>query len=219
MGRDVLYSVDFSPDAARLVVGGTDRSLHVLGTDDLELQYSAEVHSDWVLGVTFCAGGERLLSCGRDRTVRAAVAGDGKLLKTLATFGRTVTRVVERPGFAQVLAAGESMEPRLYDVEGLKEIRKFEKQPGPVFAAAFSADGRRLALAGSAAQLQIYDADSGKRISSLPSGPGWVFTLAFDASGKRLAAAGYDGTVSIWDLESGKKAAEAIPVFIEGVEK
>ena len=219
MGRDVLYSVDFSPDGARLVVGGTDRSLHVLGTDGLELQYSAEVHSDWILSVTFCVGGKRLLSCGRDRTIRALAAGDGKLLKTLATFDGAVTRVVERPGFAQVLAAGEKMEPRIYDVEGLREIRKLEMQPGPVFAAAFSADGKRLALAGSAGELRTYEADTGKRLSSLSSGPGWIYSVAFDASGKRLAAGGYEGTVCMWDIESGRKTAEIIPVPLEGAEK
>jgi WD40 repeat protein len=191
----------------------------VLGTDGLELQYSAEVHSDWILSVTFCVGGKRLLSCGRDRTIRALAAGDGKLLKTLATFDGAVTRVVERPGFAQVLAAGEKMEPRIYDVEGLREIRKLEMQPGPIFAAAFSADGKRLALAGSAGELRTYEADTGKRLSSLFSGPGWIYSLAFDASGKRLAAGGYEGTVRMWDIESGRKTAEIIPVPLEGAEK
>lgn len=219
MGRDVLCSVDFSPDGERLVVAGTDRSLHVLDSKTFEVSYSSELHSDWVLGVVFCADGSRLFSCGRDRTVRVSAAEDGKLLKTLGTFDQAVTRVVKRPGNNQVLVAGESMEPRIYDGESLKEVRKFEKQPGSILAAGFTADGKRLALAGSAPGVRIYQVDKGRRTATLEQQGGWVYALAFNSSGNQLATAGYKGVVCLWDLGSGRKAAEVIPVILDAGKK
>lgn len=215
MGSDVLFSVDFSPAGERLVVAGTDRSLHVLDTKTFEVAYSSELHSDWVLGVIFGGDGKRLFSCGRDSTIRASSSADGKFMKTLGTFDKAVTRVVQRPGNGQVLVAGESMEPRIYDGESLEEVRKFEKQPGSIFAAGFTADGKRLALAGSAPEIRIYQADNARRLTSLKLQGGWVYSLAFNGAGNQLATAGYEGVVCLWDLDSGRKAAEAIPVILQ----
>ena len=219
MGGDVLYSVDFSPDGSHLVVGGTDRSLHVLDSKTLELSYSSELHSDWVLGVSFCAGGSRLISCGRDRTVRISSVPGGKFLKTLGTYPGPVTSLAGRPGKSQVLVAGEDMEPRIFDGESLKEVRKFEKQPAAILAAAFSADGSKLALAGKAPQVRIYQADKAERISTLESPGGWIYALAFNGAGNHLATAGYEGVVRIWDLDSGRKLASVIPVVLQAGKK
>ena len=215
MGGDVICSVAFSPDGSRLVVGGTDRSLHVLDSKTFEVSYSSELHSDWVLGVSYCADGSKLISCGRDRTVRISSASDGKFLKTLGTYSGAVTSLAGRPGKSEVLVAGEGMEPRIFDGESLKEVRKFEKQPGSILAAAFSADGRKLALAGKAAEIRVYQADKADRISTLESPGGWIYALAFNEAGNHLAAAGYEGVVSIWDLDSGRKVASVIPVVLE----
>ena len=214
-GGDVFYSVDFSPDGSTLVLAGTDRSLHVLGVEDLELRYSSQLHSDWVLGAVFSSDGKRLFSCGRDGTIRAAAAKDGGFLKTLGTFAQAVTRVVTRPGSSQILVAGEKMEPRIYDAGSLVEGTKLEKQPGLIFAAGYSVDGTKLALAGSAKALRVYDAESGQRIAGLRSEQGWIYALAFNAAGDRLATAGYEGTLRIWDLEMGKGLVEVIPVILE----
>ena len=214
-GGDVFYSVDFSPDGSTLVLAGTDRSLHVLGVEDLELRYSSQLHSDWVLGAVFSSDGKSLFSCGRDRTIRAAAAKDGGFLKTLGTFAQAVTRVVTRPGSSQILVAGEKMEPRIYDAGSLVEGTKLEKQPGLIFAAGYSVDGTKLALAGSAKALRVYDAESGQRIAGLRSEQGWIYALAFNAAGDRLATAGYEGTLRIWDLEMGKGLVEVIPVILE----
>jgi WD40 repeat protein len=111
------------------------------------------------------------------------------------------------------------MEPRIFDGESLKEVRKFEKQPGSILAAAFSADGGKLALAGTAPQIRIYRAGKADRISVLESPGGWIYALAFNGAGNHLATAGYEGVVRIWDLDSGRKIASVVPVVLEPEKK
>ncbi len=213
-GSDCLYALSFSPDGKRLVVGGTDRALHVLDFESGKELFASEIHSDWVFGATFSADGSRLASAGRDKTVKVSAAEDGKFLKNLATLGGPVMRVVARPGSQQFVIASDSKQAILYDAKELKEIRKLEDQSGPVLAAAFSQDGKQVAVGGASKEVRVYDADHGKRQWTLTGPADWVYAIAFRPDGKQLAASGYDGIVHLFDLESGKaiRSFSSVPV-------
>ena len=69
--------------------------------------------------------------------------------------------------------------------------------------AAFSPDGRLVALAlSSSAEVRIVDANSGETRRSL-GGTSWITTLAFSADGKRLLAFG-SSDLRVWELSSGR---------------
>ncbi len=224
IGKDVLYGAEFAPDGKHVVVTGTDRTLYVLQSESLEDAVSAEIHSDWVFGSCFTADGSKLFSGGRDKTLKVTDAKTGKFLKTVVTFGNSVTGVLRRPKGDQILAWSETGEARLYaGSKDFKEQRKLESLGGAALAAAFSTDGTRLAIAGSKNEIRVYDSNSGKRVATLPAGPEWIFALAFRPDGysseegsAQLSAAGYDGVVRIFGLKESKQLAEVIPVTLEG---
>jgi len=211
LGRDVIYAASFSSNGERIAVGGTDRRVRVIETASGKELISSEVHSDWILGVAFGAEDSRIASAGRDKTVKISAAASGEFLQNLSTLEGPVFRLIARPGSNHFLAAGESNKPALYDAKDLKRVREFEDQPGAVLAAAFSADGKLLALGGSGGEVRVYRTDDGNRAQSSNVPEGWTYALAFRPDGERIAAAGYDGCVRILGVKDGKEARAFLP--------
>src|SRR5262249_37621336 len=71
------------------------------------------------------------------------------------------------------------------------------RYPGPVSAAALSADGRRLALADDAA-VRLIDVATGDEWRRFPHDCQTVTRLALSAAGRSLAAPGTSGAVRVW---------------------
>src|SRR5207253_7624875 len=76
----------------------------------------------------------------------------------------------------------------------------------PVFALAFSPDGRTLVTAGGfldeGSELRLWDVDSQQQRASLEGHRGSVDAVAFDPTGRILVTAGRDETVRLRDVAS-----------------
>jgi WD40 repeat protein len=67
-------------------------------------------------------------------------------------------------------------------------------------AAAFSPDGRTLALAGAHGDIILWDESAVRPRATLRGHRGRVWALAFSPDGRRLASGGNDMTVRLWDV-------------------
>jgi WD40 repeat protein len=111
----------------------------------------------------------------------------------------------------------------LWDVASGKKLKTFNPRYdyGHTGAAAFSADGKTLAMGGGDASVQLFDVATGRQLHKF-KGTGKYFggaggrinSLAFTADGKTLAVGSSDWTVRLWDVAAGKQLHQLIgPTF------
>jgi hypothetical protein len=72
----------------------------------------------------------------------------------------------------------------------------------PVYAVAYSPDGRLLANGSSDKTVQLWDVASGNLQHILDTGD-WVYAVAFSPNGRLLASGSLNGTVQLWEVTSG----------------
>jgi len=223
--RAVVHAVGFSSDGTQ-IVADIDKSLHFIGAASGQpargpFQWSRSATdkvvfapastrafvSSWADGrgeiaVLDWVADKKATLMPLKKEVRAmAVSADGSRL-ALGFFDGTFQVVDAVRGtvvLGPVNAYAGAMEP---EREGKVEI----------FALAFSADGRRLALAGADPALRFFDAASGKPIGTplrdeATGLESVVDHLAFTADGKRLVVATGDFCLHALDLQAGRAAA------------
>lgn len=136
---------------------------------------------------------------------------------TVADGGKTLRLQAD-----QVVCGGADGVPRLYQVyrtevrtmnmEDHNLIRAFERQPDPITALAFSADGALIAVGSEGPKVSLYDSADGRKVATLSGHHGAIYALAFRPDGTQIATAGFDGMVRLYNLPSGTLAKAFLPV-------
>jgi WD40 repeat protein len=73
----------------------------------------------------------------------------------------------------------------------------------PVLDAAFSPDGRSIAIASD--QLMIWDVATSRQVRAFPGHTKIVYGVAFSPDGRSLASASADNTMKLWDVATGNE--------------
>lgn len=221
---DTLFAGDLSPDGAKAVFGGVDKSVRMIDVESGEVVFKAGHHEDWVLQTVFGIDGKRIVSVGRDRAAKLADGATGAFLENVNFLREKLYAVARHPRRDYVLIGGEDRVPYLYTMDRPRAlkiaddstlIRKFEEQDGKIFALAFSPDGSRIAVGGVAGEVPIYDTESGDRVATCKGHDGGIFVVAFDPDGTHVATGGFDGVVRIYDVATGNEVNSFIPVPVE----
>ncbi|MFD5401553.1 WD40 repeat domain-containing protein [Streptomyces griseorubiginosus] len=154
--------------------------------------------------VAFSASGSALAAIrGRNRAVEVRDIATGLLRRTrslgvadTALFGRDGTRlaVVSRDGTV-----------RIWDLATGALHTALTGRSGPVRAAAFTADGRTLAVVmvgGDDEQVTLFDAASDHALRTVGPGDGILSSVAFSSDGRTLVTVG-NRNVKTWDTRTG----------------
>ncbi|MFM7103004.1 MAG: WD40 repeat domain-containing protein, partial [Verrucomicrobiota bacterium] len=170
------------------------------------------------------AGGDRVLSGGRDRAMKLIDARSGQFIDDVNKLIEPVTSLARHPKEEWAAYGGAEGGLRIYRMKENQErtaanndvnrVREFERQPGPVGAVAFSPDGAWLAAGGMGGEVRVYQTADGKRVATLPGHEGAVFAVAFSPEGSRLYTGGFDGLVRIFDPAQGRLLGVLAPVTV-----
>jgi WD40 repeat protein len=221
---DTVFGVSISPDGSRIAAGCADNTVRIVETATGKELHKMGAHENWVLGSVFGVDGKRIVSVGRDRAAKLTDAATGGFLENVNLLRGELSAVARHPDKDIVVIGGEERVPYIYIMDRPKVmkiaddttlIRKLERQNGAIAALAWSADGRKIAVAGAAPEVNVYDAETGARISAAKGHAAGIYTVAFSPDSATVAAGGFDGTVRVYDAASGQLKKEFVPVPLE----
>ena len=181
-----------------------------------------EGHEGRVEAFSFSGDGQRLLSGGRDHSVRLWDTSTGKELRRFEGHNDRVNAVAfSANGRRGVSGGGNYNSPKgavdssvhVWDLESGNELRRFyEKESAAVMHVAISPDGRRAISIGSFSldspgdpSIRVWDVESGKQVrrfqTDSPNGLALLFVdLKISPDGRHAMTATVDGMVRLWEL-------------------
>lgn len=140
-------------------------------------------------------------------------------VRTIATGRGRVSAVDFAPSGESLVAACGDGQARIHRVTDGVETAAYGGHAGPVFAAVFSPDGRRLATAGvdhdqgrgggtrardGKGVVRVHDVAEAGGEGLAIAHPATAYGVAFSPDGARLASACADGRARIWDAATGR---------------
>jgi WD40 repeat protein len=193
-----LQAVAFSPDASRVVTSGSDARARVWDTATGKRLLTLVGHQQPIFAAAYSPDGNRIATAGIGPVVKLWDAHSGRFLRDFDTKRDRVLSITISPDSKRVVTAGNG-NIKIWDIASGVDLT-----PGELvgFGAAFSADGKRLALADTRASMR--DAASLREVLKVSGDLQSVGGIAVSGDGQTLAVAQPDG-VHTWRQDTGWK--------------
>ncbi|HEY9641174.1 MAG TPA: hypothetical protein V6C57_11870, partial [Coleofasciculaceae cyanobacterium] len=165
-----------------------------------------EGHTDSVYSVSFSPAGQKIVSAGKDASIRIWGA-DGRLLQAIPrAHTQPIRNLTLSPNGQWMASVSDDKTIKLWSIGG-RLIRRLPMQPRRVNGAAFSPNSQQLATADAEGSIRLWQVTTGKLLKTFKGHTGAVNSVNFNPDGTRLVSAGQDGTVRIWNSQTGEPVA------------
>ncbi len=203
--------VAFSPRGGRVVTTEPRRDRPHLERPHRRYRAVLQGPRKWVTDAEYTADGETIVTASDDGTVRLWEAASGRTEGDPASEVRGDLELAVSPASPWIFSArahGGRNAAVLWDSRTGRKLRRLPLNGGVATAAAFSADGTRLATGEIDGTVRVWKVASGERLAVLKGHTGAIADLSFSEDGARLATASGDGTAKLWNVADGQVTEE-----------
>jgi WD40 repeat protein len=211
--KELVYSVNFSPDGKHLVSGSFDKSLKlwdVAAAKELKSYSGPSGHTDLVLTTAFSPDGRLIASGAKDNSVKLWDMPISGAYRNYAGASAPVTSQALTPDGTRLVAGLEDGTVKIWNTNDGKE-QSVLKLKSKVVALAISANGQWLAVGEANGSINIYQLSDNKVVGQLPAHTNEVRGLGFHPNNQLLFSAGQDGLVKVWNVPGGTPTAPKAP--------
>jgi WD40 repeat protein/predicted Ser/Thr protein kinase len=208
-----LLSAAFSPNGARVVTGGLDKTARVWDAATGKELLTLTGHTAAVNSVSFSRDGTRIVTGGGDKTAKVWDANTGKELLTLTGHTGDVTSAAFSPNGARIVTGSTDKTAVVWDAKNGKELFALRGHKERVLSAAFSHDGTRIVTGSWDKTAKVWEvpaakpegfAAAAKELLTLTGHTAGVSSAAFSPDRARIVTGGWDHTARVWDAATGK---------------
>ncbi len=160
-------------------------------------------HSDKVRSVAFSPDGRRIVSAGRDKTIKLWDTESGTELMTLAGHNGGV-RAVLSPDGKRIASGSTDQTIRIWDVATGDVLTRLQDE-AMVISVAFSPDGKHLVSGNWANIVKLWDVATGTKVTTFHGHDKPISSVSFSLDGTRIISSSYDKTIRVWDISTGSQ--------------
>ncbi|KIK33461.1 hypothetical protein CY34DRAFT_813577 [Suillus luteus UH-Slu-Lm8-n1] len=184
-----------------------------------------EGHTDYVRGVIHLPGGQRIITCSLDGSLRVWNVKSGKQIGEDWRDGDSaVWSIALSPDGKKVVSRSEDGAVRLWDIDTCKVVKKWTGHTQGVESVCWSQDGRKVLSGSWDGTARQWEVESGETmpepieniLASIETGQDGVWAVIYSPDTTLIATAGLDGlytgipieaSVKIWNAKTGKLIA------------
>ncbi len=202
-----INTCPLSPDGKRLAVAH-QKEIGLYDTATGETLQRIPYNGIGVWSITFAPGGKSIAFNDLSDTIYLHDTATGKLIRELKRPGDSTLHLVFSPD-GRFLAslpqsrAAEKGELSIWSVKDGKEVLRWTHPFPKAWSAAFSPDGKRVAIGGARWGCVLRDVETGEEARRF-SPHGGVYGIAFSPDGNTLATASPGGVIRLWDAATGQ---------------
>ncbi len=201
------FNPQLSPDGKRLAVAHKN-DIGIYDTTTGEMVQRLPLNGVAAWSIAFAPDGKSIAFNDLSDTIYLHDTATGKLIRELKQSGDTTLHLVFSPDGRMLASlpqsrAAEKGEVSIWNVQDGKELHRWTHPFPKAMSAAFSPDGKRIAIGGARGGMVLRDVESGKEVRRL-SPHGGVHQIAFSPDGKTMATASPHGAIRLWDTATGE---------------
>jgi WD40 repeat protein len=171
-----------------------------------------EGHTDWVWGAIHLPGGQRIITCSDDGSLRVWNTMNGKQIGEDWRDGDSAVKTIAlSPDGKKVVSGSYDGAVRLWDIDTCKVVKKWTGHTRGVYSVCWSRDGRRVLSGSDDGTARQWEVESGETMPEpIETGHNYVYAVVYSPDTNLIATGGSDGwdvdehPIKIWDAKTSK---------------
>lgn len=206
---DELESVlasDISPDHSLVAIGGPNKLVKILSTNDGSSIAEIKKHTEWVTALEFSPDGKYLASGDRNGGLHVWEADTGNEAFTLKAHSKSITGVSWRADSQILSSASEDGSIRLWELNEGKQIKSWTAHGTGVTGLEFHRDGI-ISSCGRDKVAKTWD-QNGKMIRQFAGLVDVAVAVSHCDESNRVLASDWTGKLTVWNAVDGAAVGE-----------